>query len=635
MKLDRKRKIRQTIFVMKGILSKVLVFSFFLLSIFYFLASAAPSFAEASADKPASAVSQTDLIKTNTATSSSLNSDVPNNLHNWTQTVMIEVMSSLSCQLTGIDPTTPNRQCLGVDQKTGKIGFLPAGNLEKGQVGGAIGGMTSMITMLYTPPLHTSDYFQNLAQNFGISKKTYAAAGAGRGYGELTPLMNTWKIFRDIVYSLLVIVMIVIGLGIMLRLKIDPRTVMSIQNQIPKIIVGIFLVTFSFAIAGFLVDLMWVSTYSITNTLSQGGSDAGVLLNGKTPFAVIESYGGLDDITFPPTKSGKELFQNMLGIKTDWPQYIPFIQLTGLANPLDLFIHPEKFVSTITDMFSNPAQLFKFYFGPPFLLDGKPFNFVIDLVSLVGSALTTMKVMGWDSPSGGAEAASFGFNVDLGWIVNVLPAAVIASAVYSAIEVLLREVLPSIIIWLIITIALVVALFRLWFTLIMTYVMILVDVVLAPFWIIAGIIPGSSINFSAWLRDIAANLLAFPTVIFMFLLGKTFMDGFGSNGGGFMPPLIGGTADAELFGPLIAIGIILITPNVVNMLKAALKAPKMDTGVGKAFGVGPAMAINTGKGMGSTFMGADEVVMRETGPGKYEWGKRGTPRAIFGRIFGR
>ncbi|KKS70261.1 MAG: hypothetical protein UV41_C0031G0001, partial [Candidatus Daviesbacteria bacterium GW2011_GWA2_42_7] len=57
----------------------------------------------------------------------------------------------------------------------------------------------------------------------------------------------------------------------------------------------------------------------------------------------------------------------------------------------------------------------------------------------------------------------------------------------------------------------------------------------------------------------------------------------------FFPPLIGNSSDFDptLIGSLISLGIILMTPNVVTMLKAALKAPKMDTGLGKAIGAGP------------------------------------------------
>src|ERR1035437_1165188 len=59
--------------------------------------------------------------------SANTNPDVPRNLHTWTQTVLIEVIAASSCAITGIDPTNPNQACLGLDQKTGKIGYIQNG----------------------------------------------------------------------------------------------------------------------------------------------------------------------------------------------------------------------------------------------------------------------------------------------------------------------------------------------------------------------------------------------------------------------------------------------------------------------------------------------------------------------------
>src|SRR3989344_8508908 len=186
-------------------------FIFILFSIFYLLSSAAPAYATSQAHSASSGQANYPVANTNP--------DVPNNLHNWTQNVMIEVMSALTCQLAGVDPINPKQSCLGADQATGKIGFLPSP-----QEGGAIGFMGNMISVLYTPPLHTADYFQDLASNFGLTKHAFAAPPAGgTGFQSLTPLIGIWAAFRNIVYLLLVIVFVVIGLGIMLRVKIDPR----------------------------------------------------------------------------------------------------------------------------------------------------------------------------------------------------------------------------------------------------------------------------------------------------------------------------------------------------------------------------------------------------------------------------
>src|SRR3989344_5398845 len=299
----------------------LLIIFLFLISFCFFLpntVSATSNVASAQTQIP-SRISGQHFVQTNVPPPPNTNSNVPNNLHNWTQSVMIEVMLALTCQLVGIDPTQPNRQCLGIDQKTGKIGFLPTGDAEKMQIGGAIGGMSNMISMLYAPPIHTSDYFQNLAQNFGIVKNANAQV-TGTGFKGLEPLQKLWEAFRNIVYLLFVIVFVVIGLAIMLRIKIDPRTVMTIQNQIPKIIIGIILVTFSFAIGGFLIDLMWVTIYLVFGIISGVSPEIASSVNslnpalhlGDSPFGVLG--GNINGIASSVSFSIRDLLLDLLGL---------------------------------------------------------------------------------------------------------------------------------------------------------------------------------------------------------------------------------------------------------------------------------------------------------------------------------
>lgn len=536
----------------------LILFSFlFLISYFSFFIS--PAFAQAKTEQTHSTGSgQANYPVTNT------NPDVPNNLHNWTQNVMIEVMSALTCQLAGVDPTNPKQSCLGVDSASGKIGFLPSP-----QTGGAIGFMDNMIAALYTPPLHTSDYFKDLASNFGISKKTYAQNEGGTGFQGLTPLIGIWSAFRNIVYLILVIVFVVIGLAIMLRIKIDPRTVMSIQNQIPKIIIGILVVTFSFAIAGFLVDLMWVMIYLVFGLISGISPDIAksvtelnpASLQGKNPLGAAIGFGQLSSMAHNVAASSTQIIQKMLGIEP---------KLTDLGLGFDLVKDLTGFLGGLL-----PG---KFAWGA-----GTPVNFLIDLISGIGSVLGGFQILKFPV----VAAQVIGTGGSPGWFANLPFAVPFAMLLHPLLQEFLRVGLPYLIVYIIIFIALLIALFRLWFTLLMAYVNILIDVVLAPFWIIGSLVPGSPISATGWLRDLIANLAAFPTVIFMFLLGKVFVDAFSTATNPFAPPLIGDLGNPRMFSSLIGIGIILMTPNVVNMLKTALKAPKLDTGgIGQGLGAG-------------------------------------------------
>lgn len=121
---------------------------------------------------------------------------------------------------------------------------------------GAVGGVSSLISYLYlTPPVSSVDYIADLGNNLGIIKPAYAQ---GTGFNGLKPILGIWKSFRDIAYVFFVLVFLSIGFMIMFRVKINPRTVITIQNSIPKIVITMILVTFSYAIAGLVIDLMYL-----------------------------------------------------------------------------------------------------------------------------------------------------------------------------------------------------------------------------------------------------------------------------------------------------------------------------------------------------------------------------------------
>ncbi len=123
----------------------------------------------------------------------------------------------------------------------------------------AMGGVNNLIyAMVVNPPASTSLALLDFGTTLGfIPKRTMAQ---GIGFNGLQPLLPIWKGFRNIAYSILAILMIVVGFMVMFRKKIDTKTVVTVQNALPGIVVTMILITFSYAIAGFLIDLMYVTT---------------------------------------------------------------------------------------------------------------------------------------------------------------------------------------------------------------------------------------------------------------------------------------------------------------------------------------------------------------------------------------
>lgn len=121
------------------------------------------------------------------------------------------------------------------------------------------------IAFLYeNPPASTYAFAVDLGKTLGFLPRTYAQ---GVGFTGLNALLQIWKVFRNIAYGLIAIIMIVIGFMVMLRKKIDPKTVVTVQSSIPRIVIALILVTFSYAIVGFMIDLMYVSMLLIANVL--------------------------------------------------------------------------------------------------------------------------------------------------------------------------------------------------------------------------------------------------------------------------------------------------------------------------------------------------------------------------------
>ncbi len=445
------------------------------------------------------------------ATSLNTNPDVPNTFHNKTQVVLIELSSALMCQLVGIDIINPTQSCLGVDTTTDKIGYLSSSSRPR--VGGALGTLTNMISMTYKLPVKTTDYTSYLASNFGIVKPVYAQS---TGFDKLSALMNIWQKVRDLVYLGFVVIFVILGFGVMLRVKLDARTVMTIQNQIPKIILYLILITFSYAIAGLLIDAMWVVTYTGINIIS-------------------------DEV--PPCREGGSLAT----VATNNLMNTPF---RFLNQTLTCVLNGEI---GINDIAGKVGQT-------------------------VGDIVTTMlfSVLGIDpDTSCGITNPKGCIHAFLSFLVGVVASLAIV-------------------------IAILVQLFRLWLNLLKSYLFTILYTIMGPIWILAGLMPGNTnFGFSAWVRRMLFGLSIYPATILLLLLATVLVsDPNISNpniNNTFVPPLIANPAIPNNMGFLIALGVILLAPQVIEMMREVFKAPpsKYAPAIFQALGTGlrPATAV--------------------------------------------
>lgn len=151
---------------------------------------------------------------------------------------------------------------------------------EKKYGKGLLGVVQSGLVALYSPPASGVTYVADLIDSAHIVPRAQAQ---GLGFSSLDTILTTWKQFRNISYMFFVVVFIAIGFMIMFRTKVGQAAITA-QQAIPSIIVALLAVTFSYAIAGFLIDLMYLSMYMIIGLFS--GSDGPELLS-QNFFSVI------------------------------------------------------------------------------------------------------------------------------------------------------------------------------------------------------------------------------------------------------------------------------------------------------------------------------------------------------------
>ncbi len=115
------------------------------------------------------------------------------------------------------------------------------------------GGM--IIAGIYTsPPASGVQYLADLGQKLKIVKPAFADDETF-GFSIMKTTQPIWRTFRNITYILFVLILIVMGFAIMFRVKISPQAVITFQTALPRVIIALILITFSYAIVGLIIDI--------------------------------------------------------------------------------------------------------------------------------------------------------------------------------------------------------------------------------------------------------------------------------------------------------------------------------------------------------------------------------------------
>jgi len=121
-------------------------------------------------------------------------------------------------------------------------------------------------------------FLNNPASGIGYTREVLSkfnlvpeAKAQGFGFEGGSAVRQLWVAVRNLTYFLAVFIIIVMSFMIMFRVKLSPQTVISVQSALPKVVITLILITFSYAIAGFIIDLMYVVIGLAALVLSNSG----------------------------------------------------------------------------------------------------------------------------------------------------------------------------------------------------------------------------------------------------------------------------------------------------------------------------------------------------------------------------
>lgn len=157
-----------------------------------------------------------------------------------------------------------------------------------GNIDSPILGVFSLIDfMKNTRPASGITWLADTRNNLHIIPEAKAQS-QGFGFSTLTMAQSLWKASRNAAYALTTLAIVVLAFSIMFRIKISPQASVTIQTAIPKVAIGLVLITFSYALAGLIVDLAYLSQGLVALIVAGPG-------NGITTKSAIDLFIAMND----------------------------------------------------------------------------------------------------------------------------------------------------------------------------------------------------------------------------------------------------------------------------------------------------------------------------------------------------
>jgi hypothetical protein len=432
-----------------------------------------------------------------------------------------------------------------------------------------------MVFPIANPPASGIYWVSNSLENAGFVPKTYAQ---GIGFSALSSYQVIWKAMRDLVYLVIVLVIVGVGFMVMFNAPMGSKTSVTLEAMLPRLVVTLLLISFSYAIAGFLVDMMYLAlffVYSFFAPLMTNWSEA-------TKIDVISSLASGQPLNLINLfyNGGAEQSGLVYGTANAIYQVIP-VQVQRILDAIVM----ETFRFSIVSIISSVPGVFA-HFGAK------------DIAA-------TLRNKSFANSSGNLAqkiAAFFAGSYKFGNLVHEtktpILSLIIRLVLWFALDLVAWQLASKLtvgFIMIILFLSVFLVMIRIFWMLLSTYVQVIVSVMIAPFIIMFNALPGKN-SFVSWFKTLAIDLMVFPATFALFMMSAYIVSFVPGTGQMWAPPFLNSIANQGAIQFIIASVLAFNIPFYIKKMKSALHYEGNDAGPGILSVFGPAAGVVTSVG---------------------------------------
>jgi len=138
------------------------------------------------------------------------------------------------------------------------------------------GGLLGIVSILgratqERPPLDPVYFAQDTLQRVPFAGKALAQYTGPFGGGIINNVLEVWKVARGLAFAFMSVIMLIVGIMIATRRKISAQASVTLQYAIPRVVISMILIAFSYPIGATITTIAWqlakYAPYFVWNTL--------------------------------------------------------------------------------------------------------------------------------------------------------------------------------------------------------------------------------------------------------------------------------------------------------------------------------------------------------------------------------